>query len=70
MAKPNTPPPSTYVVVVFGDKRKHSDVLGMYTYAEAEAMVAMLEERDGFECHAFPVQSEGQYTRWLTGGAS
>lgn len=57
-----------WVVVIFGDKRKHSDVVGPYDdVREAESVAEQLEERDGFETHAFQVQSVAEYSAWLTG---
>lgn len=57
-----------YVVVIFGDKRKHSDVVGPYSTADqAETVVRMLIERDGFDTIAFPVQTVQTYTAWLRG---
>jgi len=57
-----------HVVVVFGDKRKHSDVLGPYTLAEAERVKARREEREpNFEVIVFPIQTEAAYVAWLKG---
>lgn len=58
-----------WIVVVFGDKRKHSDVVGPYAdIREAEHVAEQLWERDGTEAHAFRVQTVEEYSAWLTGG--
>lgn len=67
MPDPSEPTENMWVVVVFGDKRKHSDVLGPYGQEEATLTAARLGDRDDFETIAFPVQSEQAYTSWLTG---
>lgn len=57
-----------HVVVIFGDKRKHSDVLGPYTEEEAERVKARREEHEpNFEVIVFPLQSERSYVAWLKG---
>ena len=57
-----------HVVVIFGDKRRHSDVLGPYSRVEAEEVKRRREAGESADIYVFPMQTEQDYTApWIEG---
>jgi len=51
-----------WVVVVFGDKRRHSDVVGLFAdQASAESFAEEQRLNGDQDCYAFCLVSEAQY---------